>query len=60
MCGCREYGAVIVLQDFKPIRDIGGVVFAWFLMQFKIGAQESRAKLGNKFLAAVICAVIRL
>jgi hypothetical protein len=42
------------------MRDIGGVVFAWFLMQFKIGAQESRAKLGNKFLAAVICAVIRL
>jgi hypothetical protein len=53
MCGSRENGAIIVLEDFEPIRNIGGVVFARLLMQFKIGAQKSGAKLGNKFFAAV-------
>ena len=53
MGGCCEDGAVVVLEDFEPCGDIGGVVLARFLMQFEIGAQESGAKLGNEFLAAV-------
>ena len=53
MGGCRENGAVVVLENFQPSRDIGGVFFPRLLMQFEIGTQESRAKLGNKFFAAV-------
>ena len=60
MGGCRENGAVVVLEDFQPCRDIGGVLFARLLMQFEIGAQESGAKLGNKFLAAVTFVAIAL
>lgn len=43
MRGRGEDRAVIVLQNFKPVRDIGGVVFARLLMQFEVGAQESGA-----------------
>ena len=50
---CSEDGAVVVLENFEPCCDIGGVVLAGFLMQFKVGAQESRAQLGNEFLTAV-------
>ena len=60
MGGCRENSAVVVLEDFQPRRDIGGVVFARFLMQFEVGAQESGAKLGNKFLTAVTFIAIAL
>src|ERR1035438_7923643 len=46
-------GAVVVLQNLQPCRDIGGVLLPRFLLQFEVGAQESRAQLGNEFLAAV-------
>ena len=53
MRGSRKNGAVVVLEDFEPCCDIGGVVLPRFLVQFEIGAQESRSQLGNEFLAAV-------
>jgi len=51
--GCREYDAVVVLQNFEPCRDIGGVVVVRFLVQFEIGAQKGGVQLGNKLLAAI-------
>ena len=53
MGGCRENGAIVVLEDFQPYSDIGGVVFARLLVQFEIGTQESRSQLGNEFFAAI-------
>ena len=53
MGGCRKNGAVVVLEDFQPCRDIGGIVLPRFLVQFEVGAQESRSKFRNEFLAAV-------
>jgi len=34
MSGCREDGAVVVLEDFEPSREICGVFFPWLLVQF--------------------------
>jgi len=53
MSGCREDGTVIILENFQPSRDIGGIFFPRLLMQFEIGTQESRSQLGNQFFAAV-------
>jgi len=53
MSGCRKYGPVVILENFQPSRDIGGVFFARLLVKFEIGAQESRSQLGNEFFAAV-------
>ena len=33
-----EDGASVVLQSFKPICEVGGVVLARLLVQFEIGA----------------------
>src|SRR5437016_5386776 len=41
------------LRTFKPCCDIGGVFLPRFLVQFEIGAQESRSQFRNEFLAAV-------
>ena len=38
MRGGGEDGASVVLQNFKPICDVGGVVLARLLVQFEIGA----------------------
>src|SRR6266705_5407928 len=43
--GGGENRAVVVLQNFQPIRDVGGVIFAGFERQFEVGAQERGAKL---------------
>ncbi len=51
--GCGEDRALVVLQNFKPCREIGCVVFARFGRDFKIGAEKRRAKLGDKFLGSV-------
>jgi len=53
MSGCRKDGALVILEDFQPRRDIGGVFFARLLVKFEIGTQERRSQLGNEFFAAV-------
>lgn len=60
VCGGGEDGVRVTLQDFKPACDIGGVLLARLLMQFEVGPQESGAKLGDQFLAAVAFVVPRL
>ena len=51
--GCRKNGAVVVLENLQPSRDIGSVFLPRFLVQFEIGAQESRSKFRNEFLVLV-------
>lgn len=40
--GCGKYGAIVVLENLQPSRDIRCVFYASFLVQFEIGEQESR------------------
>jgi hypothetical protein len=44
MGSCRKDGAVIVLENFQPRRNIGSVFLPRFLLQFEIGTQESRCR----------------
>jgi hypothetical protein len=53
MSGCRKDGTVVILENFKPSRDIGGVFLPRLLVEFEIGTQESRSQLGNKLFATV-------
>jgi hypothetical protein len=53
MSGCRKDGAVVILENFQPSRDICGVFLPRLLVQFEIGAQESRSQLGNELFVAV-------
>ena len=41
------------LQDFQPIRNVGGVIFAGLKRQFKIGTEESGAQFRNEFLLRI-------
>jgi hypothetical protein len=50
VAGCGEYRPLVVLQSFQPSGDIGRVVVPDLRDKLKVGAQESRAKLGNKLL----------
>ena len=50
---CRDNGAVVVLENFQPCRDIGGIAFSRFRVLFEADAQERGARHGSKFLAAV-------
>lgn len=40
----REDGAIIVLQDFQPVGDVGAMVLAGLQHDAEIGAQERRAQ----------------
>ncbi len=51
--GGGENRAAVVPQDFQPIRNIGGVIFAGLKRQFKIGTEESRSQFGNEFLLRI-------
>ena len=51
--GGGEDGAVVVLQNFQPVGDIGGVILARLKRQFEIGAEESGAQFGDEFLLRV-------
>src|SRR5689334_18711166 len=51
--GGGEHGAVIVLQNFQPILNIGGVVLARFERQFEVGAQERGAQFRHEFFLGV-------
>ena len=53
MGGCRKDGTIVILENFQPSRDIGGVFLPRLLVQFEIGTEESRPQLGNKLFAAV-------
>jgi hypothetical protein len=35
--GCRKNSAIVILQNFQPSRDIGGVFFPRLLVQFEVG-----------------------
>jgi hypothetical protein len=50
---CARLSSIVILENFQPSRDIGGVFFARLLLKFEIGTQESRSQLGNELLAAV-------
>jgi hypothetical protein len=43
VAGGGEDRPLVVLQDFEPGRDIGGVVVAGFGRNAKVGAEKSRA-----------------
>jgi len=51
--GRGEDRALVVVQDFRPGSDIGGVVLAVLKVQPEISAQERRAKLGNELFGSV-------
>jgi len=51
--GRCEYSAIVILKNFEPIRNVRGVVFPRFLVQFQVGAQESGTKFCNEFLGSV-------
>lgn len=42
-----EDGALVVLQDGKPVADIGGVIGTILKRQPEIGAKERRAQFGD-------------
>src|SRR5258708_656849 len=51
--GGGENRAGVVLQNFQPVGDIGGVIFAGLQRQFKIGAQKSCAQFGDQFFLCI-------
>jgi hypothetical protein len=51
--GCRENGAFVLLQDFQPVPEIGGVIVADFRRNAEVGAKESGSKLRYQFLAGI-------
>ena len=53
MGGGTKNRPLVFLQDFQPALDIGGVISARLGGQFQIGAEESRAKLGDQLFARI-------
>src|SRR5208282_2798176 len=53
VAGGSEDRTVIVLQNFQPIGDIGGVVFTWFKCEVKVGTDEGRSEFGHEFFDRV-------
>src|SRR5260370_10666240 len=51
--GGGENRPAVVLQDFQPVGDIGGVVFAGLQRQFKVGTQEGCAQFGDQFFLGI-------
>ena len=51
--GGGEDGAVVALQDFEPVGDVGGVVLARSEFEFQVGAEKRSAKFGHEFLLRV-------
>ena len=51
--GRGEDGAGILLHDFEPVGDIGGVFLARFLVQVKVGADKGAAQFGDQFLGGI-------
>jgi hypothetical protein len=48
MSGCPEDGALVILQNSEPVRDVGSVILTWREGQFQVGAQKCRTKLGHE------------
>lgn len=65
VAGGGEDRVLVILQDFKPVRDVGGVIIPRFEGKAEIGAQEGGAQLGDEFLdrvglaAKALAAIIR-
>ena len=53
MGGGREDGTFVVLKDFEPVAEIGGVVLADVGSDAEIGAEEGGTQFRNKFLAGI-------
>ena len=51
--GCRENSAIVVPENFEPIRNVRGVIFPRLLVQFQVGAQESGTEFCNEFFRSV-------
>ena len=51
-CGLED-GALVVLEDFEPRGDIGGVVVAYFRRKFQIAAEKRGTQFGHEFLAGI-------
>ena len=51
--GGLEDEARIVLQNFQPVGDVGGVLLARLACQFQIRAQERGSQLGDEFFLRV-------
>ena len=53
MCGGREDGAFVVLEDLEPVAEIGGVVLADIGRDAEIGTEESGTQFCNELLAGI-------
>ena len=51
--GCGEYRAAVALQDFQPIRKVGGVIRARLKRQFKIGTEKGCSQFGDEFFLGI-------
>ena len=49
-CG-GENGMLVILEDFEPPCDVGGVILV--KLKGKVGAQEGRSQLGHQFLDSI-------
>ena len=58
--GSGKDSALVILQDFQPGGDIGGMVFAILEVQAEIGTKEGRAQFGNKFFLCITFVAIAL
>src|SRR5438876_405845 len=53
MAGGGEDRAVVILQNPRPVRDVGRVVLARLKSQVEIGAEKRRTEFGHEFLDGV-------
>ena len=53
VAGGGEDGSLVVLQDFEPMLDVGGVVLANLRRDGKVRTEKRTGKLGDEFLHRV-------
>ena len=53
MRGRCEDGAGILLEDFNPVGDVGGIFLTRFLVQVQVGADKGAAQFGDQFLGGI-------
>ena len=53
MGGCLKDGSFVVLENFEPVAQIGGVVVARFRGNAEVAAEERGTNLGDQFFTGV-------
>jgi hypothetical protein len=51
--GGGKNSAVVVLQDFQPVLDVGSVFLAGLGGEFKVGSEEGASQFGNEFFHGI-------